>query len=102
MQGKHYLLSKNLCPKKYFWKGKRGHENIFLDTSAFEKYYHEEVGSEEIKRIYSEEERVLVISDISITEFHSATARKVRRGEISKETFEIVRKAFYKDLLNGL
>jgi len=75
---------------------------FFLDTSAFVKYYHEEVGSEEIKRIYSEEERVLVISDISITEFHSATARKVRRGKISKETFEIVRKAFYKDLLNGL
>ena len=75
---------------------------FFLDTSAFVKYYHEEVGSEEIKRIYSEEERGLVISDISITEFHSAIARKVRGGEISKEAFEIVRKAFYKDVLNGL
>jgi len=60
------------------------------------------MSEEEIKRIYSEEERVLVISDISITEFHSAIARKVRGGKISKEAFEIVRKAFYKDVLNVL
>ncbi len=39
---------------------------------------------------------------VYITEFHSTTARKVRRGEISKEAFETVRKAFYKDLLNDL
>ena len=44
----------------------------------------------------------MVISDISIIEFHSALAKKVRQGEIGVDEFDISRIAFYKDCLDGI
>ena len=59
----------------------------FLDTSALVKRYHQEVGTDIIDKIFGEEGKVLFISDLSIIEFHSAIALKVRTREISRDVF---------------
>jgi predicted nucleic acid-binding protein len=59
----------------------------FLDTSALVKRYHQEVGTEVIDSIFREEDKELFISDLSIIEFHSAIALKVRTREIPRNAF---------------
>jgi len=55
----------------------------FLDTSALAKYYHPEVGSEEIDRLWNDTARGLLVSRLSALEIVSAFAGKVRAGAIS-------------------
>lgn len=74
----------------------------FLDTSALVKHYHEEEGSEVVERLFQEPERRLMISDLSIIEFYSAIALKVRTKEIKAKTFTNLRKLFAHDLKEGL
>jgi predicted nucleic acid-binding protein len=62
-------------------------KTYFLDTSALVKRYHQEVGTDIIDEIFEEEGKVLFISDLSIIEFHSAIALKVRTREISRDAF---------------
>ena len=62
-------------------------KTYFLDTSALVKRYHQEVGTEVIDKIFGEEDKELFISDLSIIEFHSAIALKVRTREISRDAF---------------
>ena len=54
----------------------------FLDTSALVKRYHREEGSDILDRLFEEPDAKFIISDISIIEFYSAIALKVRTGEI--------------------
>jgi predicted nucleic acid-binding protein len=62
-------------------------KTYFLDTSALVKRYHQEVGTNVIDKIFGEEDKELFISDLSIIEFHSVIALKVRTREISRDAF---------------
>lgn len=74
----------------------------FLDTSALVKHYHEEEGSEAVEHLFQEPECHLILSDLSIIEFYSAIASKVRTKEIRGKTFTNLRKLFAYDLKQGL
>jgi predicted nucleic acid-binding protein len=62
----------------------------FLDTSALIKLYHEEEGTEVVDNLVSQNQPVIVISDLSGLEMVSAMSRKVRAQEIKPETFTAV------------
>ena len=74
----------------------------FLDTSALVKRYHQEVGTDIIDKIFREEDKELFISDLSIIEFHSAIALKVRTREISRDAFSHLIGLFSNELDIGL
>jgi predicted nucleic acid-binding protein len=57
----------------------------FLDTSALVKRYHREPGSDAIAALFAEQDRRIIISELSIIEFGSALSKKVREGEITPE-----------------
>jgi predicted nucleic acid-binding protein len=59
----------------------------FLDTSALVKRYHREPGSEVVDALFAEQDRHIIISDLSIIEFGSALTKKVREGEITPEKY---------------
>lgn len=58
----------------------------FLDTSALIKYFVEETGTEEIKRLI-ESETLLCVSELATVEGVSALAKKVRNREVSADEF---------------
>ena len=74
--------------------------NLFLDTSAVIKLYHEEEGSESLIDLITEfdEDVILTISDVCKIEFHSAFLRRVRTQEIEREIVEQVFQYFEQDL----
>nr|CBH37369.1 conserved hypothetical protein [uncultured archaeon] len=77
-------------------------KTYFLDTSALVKRYHQEVGTDTIDKIFGEEGKVLFISDLSIIEFHSAIALKVRTREISRDALFHLIGLFSNELDMGL
>jgi predicted nucleic acid-binding protein len=77
-------------------------KTYFLDTSAFVKRYHHEVGTEVIDKIFREVDKELFISDLSIIEFYSAIALKVRTREISRDAFSHLIGLFSNELDIGL
>ena len=76
-------------------------KNLFFDTSALVKRYHAEAGTERVDAAF-DEEAVKIISDISIIEFYSAFARKVRIGEISREEFLAAVRELGEDVVSGV
>jgi len=74
----------------------------FLDTSALVKRYHREEGSDILDRLFEEPDAKFIISDISIIEFYSAIALKVRTGEIDEANFTSLRKLFSQDIKRGI
>lgn len=71
---------------------------LFFDTSALVKRYHQEKGTDVVDTAFNQE-GVKIISDISVIEFFSAFAKKVRIGEISKEDFQVTIKELAEDVL---
>lgn len=71
----------------------------FLDTSALVKRYHRERGSEIIDALFAEQDRRIVISDLSIIELGSALAKKVREGEITPEKYHRAIGLFCQDVV---
>ena len=59
----------------------------FFDTSALVKRYHREVGTEIVDAAFDDKDATRIISDLSVIEFYSAFAKKVRTGEITEEDF---------------
>lgn len=57
--------------------------NLFLDTSALVKLYHEEAGTDNLTEFLEKHsgDLILTISDLTIIEFHSAILKSVRRME---------------------
>lgn len=74
----------------------------FLDTSALVKRYHQEDGSDVIDKLFAEPDAKFIISDLSIIEFYSAIALKVRTGEIQEGDFTALRKRFAQDIKDGI
>ncbi len=71
----------------------------FLDTSALVKRYHSEKGTDKIDKIFSQDDRVIVISSISITEMVSALNRKKEDKTILKEDLKIALSKFFHDAI---
>lgn len=71
----------------------------FLDTSALVKRYHSEKGTDKIDKIFTEDDRAIVISSISITELVSALNRKKEDKIISREDLEIALSKFFHDAI---
>lgn len=74
--------------------------NLFLDTNAVVKLYHEELGTKNLTDfIYPHSDNlIMTISDLTAIEFHSAFLRCVRIGEIELSVAEDVFRAFDEDL----
>lgn len=71
----------------------------FFDTSALVKRYHVETGSEKVDELFNDPESVFAISNITITEFTSAFARKLNEGIISEEDLFNCLSEFSKDII---
>lgn len=74
---------------------------LFFDTNTLVKRYHKEKGTDVVDATF-DQEGIKIISDISVIEFFSAFAKKVRTGEISKEDFQVTIKEFAEDVLSGI
>lgn len=75
---------------------------LFFDTSALVKRYHQEKGTPTVDAAFNQKGLAKVISDISVIEFFSAFAKKVRAGEISREDFQVTIKEFAEDVVSGV
>ncbi len=75
--------------------------NVFLDTSALVKLYHQENGTEKLNRFLSNsaENIVIAVSDLTLIELHSALMSKYRNGEIKfsnlRETLDLIEIDFH-------
>ena len=74
-------------------------KSYFLDTSALVKRYHSEKGTDKIDQIFSEDDRAIVISNITLTEMVSAINRKKEDKIISKEDQDIALSKFFHDAI---
>ncbi|WP_256663968.1 type II toxin-antitoxin system VapC family toxin [Methanospirillum purgamenti] len=59
--------------------------NLFFDTSALVKIFHNEEGSESIQNLILNEQNNLYILDIAQIEYYSALYRRYRNHELSKK-----------------
>ena len=57
--------------------------NLFFDTSALVKFFHEEEGSEVVTRLITSQENEIWISELVRLEFMSALFRRFRNREIN-------------------
>lgn len=58
---------------------------LFFDTSALVKYFHEEAGSERVTALIEEEHHTVWISTLARIEFASAMHRKYREDALPKD-----------------
>lgn len=72
----------------------------FFDTSALVKRYHREAGTGVVDAAFDESDATRMISDISVIEFYSAFAKKLRVEEIAEEDFRETVKAFAEEIQN--
>ncbi len=73
----------------------------FFDTSAIVKYYHAELGTAEVSRIFAEHDRKIAISSIGFVEIQSAMAIKVRAGILDQKNAGIQRARLMLDVAAG-
>jgi uncharacterized protein len=66
----------------------------FFDTSALEKHYHAEAGSDAVDRIIGEPGAELMIARLTLVETTSVFAIKVRTGEFDAAEFARLRALF--------
>ncbi len=71
---------------------------VFLDTSALVKRYHVERGTDIVDAAFQDDRAERVISDISVIEFHSAFAKKVRTREIDRADFRATIRMLSEDI----
>ena len=75
--------------------------NVFLDTSALVKLYHQENGTEKLNKFLSDsaENIVIAVSDLTLIELHSVLMSKYRNGEIKfsdlRETLDLIEIDFH-------
>ena len=93
-----YQKLKNLWQKTLTNTGNKM-QYYFLDTSALVKRYHQETGTKIIDKIFDSEEKVIIISNISISEFVSALNRKKNEKEITQDDLDVVLSKFYSDVM---
>ncbi len=72
--------------------------NVYLDTSALVKLYHDEEGSEQLLQFISDNINKIYLAEIAILEFRSALWRKVRTKEIDEGIIKKVIEYFGMDI----
>lgn len=72
--------------------------NLFFDTSALVKRYHDEPGTETVDALIEGGDGV-VISSLAIVETASAFRRKYNQGHVEKESMELLLAAFFREAL---
>lgn len=70
-----------------------------FDTSALVKRYHQEIGTENVDEIFDAEERMIIISNLSVSEFVSAINRKKIENAITEEDLNLVLSRFFTDIM---
>ena len=73
----------------------------FFDTSALVKRYHIEEGSEKVDEIFNDTEGIFAIVSITIAEFTSVFARKLKEGIITEDDLRICLSEFSKDMISS-
>lgn len=73
---------------------------VYLDTSALIKLYVAEAFSNEVERLVAAADG-LVISRLSMLEWHCAMARRLRAGQITQDYLNIARTEFTRHLADG-
>jgi len=68
--------------------------NIFVDTSALVKYFHEEEGTPVVTSLLDASGNVIVVSELAQLEFISALHRRYRLKELNKESLDEAIEAF--------
>ena len=68
--------------------------NIFVDTSALVKYFHEEEGTPVVTSLLDASGNVIVVSELAQLEFISAVHRRYRLKELNKESVNETIEAF--------
>ncbi len=71
---------------------------FYFDTSALDKRYSPESGTEKVDSIINNKTNTIVIGNIAITEIYSAISKKHRIGEISNKNFLSAIYRFEKDI----
>ena len=74
----------------------------FFDTSAFTKFYYQELGSVRVTAIFQETESSIHISNLVFVETQSAFAMKVRTGALDLSSAEKAMSRVFKDIESGL
>ena len=72
--------------------------DFFFDTSALVKRYHMETGSPRVEAIFAAEGADHAISGLSVVEFHSSFAKKVRMGQLTAVQFRDLAKGLRRDV----
>lgn len=68
--------------------------NIFVDTSALVKYFHEEEGTPVVTSLLDTSDNVIVVSELAQLEFISALHRRYRLKELNEESLNEAIEAF--------
>ena len=73
--------------------------NIFLDTSALIKLYHQEKGTDRFSQFIQDHitDLYMTITDLSIIELHSALSKRLRSQEIKSESLTHIYSLFRND-----
>lgn len=74
--------------------------NLFFDTSALVKIFHDEQFSQDIRTIYTDENNYSYILDIAKIEYYSALYRRFRNNEVTKNQLKIALAGFERELVN--
>jgi predicted nucleic acid-binding protein len=75
--------------------------DYFLDTSAFVKRYHPEVGTDKLLALFDNPQNHILISRLTLVEARSAFAVKVRTGHIVEATASALWIQSLADLASG-
>ncbi len=70
----------------------------FFDTSALGKHYHAETGTDVVDGLLAAVGSRHFISRLAAVELHSALAKKVRTGQLTRADFELVTRRFRADV----
>jgi uncharacterized protein len=72
--------------------------NLFFDTSALFKLYHNEEGTDELMNFFKESSvKAIFLSEVTEIEFSSAVWKKYRKGEINEHLAKIIIEKFDND-----
>ena len=63
--------------------------NVFFDTSALVKVFHNEEGSDHVRNLVLNKQNNLYILDIALIEYYSAIFRRYRNHELSKKSLNL-------------
>ncbi len=73
--------------------------NLFFDTSALVKFYHNEEGTEQVTELITSANNSIWLLDLARLEFVSALFRRYRNGELNNANLSIAIEEFDNDLV---